>query len=113
MKYAADRHTEHAHYALLLCKEYRLRGVSQVEMTTISNRGLYELKGGHKSLLHRDKDQCSARVSIAGIDQVTYGYIAIMFASLATPQPVLSARFLESAVQNSSAGEEQKNEVSK
>jgi len=35
-------------------------------MTTISNRGLYELKGGHKSLLHRDKDQCSARVSIRG-----------------------------------------------
>ena len=47
----------------------------------------------------------------AGIDQVTYRYITIMFASLATTKPVLSARFLEFSVQNSSAGEEQKNEL--
>jgi len=44
----------------------RLLCVSQVEMATISNRGLYKLKGGHKSLLHRDRDQCSARVPIRG-----------------------------------------------
>jgi len=33
-------------------------------MAKISKRGLYGLKGGHKPLLHRDKDQCSARVPI-------------------------------------------------
>jgi hypothetical protein len=35
-------------------------------MAALSDRGLYELKGGYKSLLHRDKDQCSARVPISG-----------------------------------------------
>lgn len=43
-----------------------LLGVSQVEIATISNRGLYELKVGDKSLLHRDRDRCSARVPIRG-----------------------------------------------
>jgi len=47
-------------------RNIRLLDVSQVEMTTISNRGLHELKGGHKPLLHRDRDQSSARVPIRG-----------------------------------------------
>jgi hypothetical protein len=50
----------------LYARNIRLLGVSEVEMNMISNRGLYELKGGHKSLVHRDRDQCSARVPIRG-----------------------------------------------
>ena len=47
-------------------RDIRFLVASLVEMATISSRGLYELKGGDKSLLHRDRHQCSARVPIRG-----------------------------------------------
>jgi hypothetical protein len=65
MKYATGTQNMHI-MRYFYASNIRLLGVSQVEMATISNRGLYELKGGHKSFLHLNKDQCSTRVPIHG-----------------------------------------------